>query len=106
MTFRFIYKSARKLFRQPLEFPSSSASSSYVVLGTLKNMGLIERSPSPHLNTERDPSPARSGPVKNEKGQLKRERDNSPGLSGRRKILRPQRVSRDDIETIDLTGED
>lgn len=69
-------------------------------------MGLIERSPSPHLNAERNPSPARSGPVKDEKGQLKRERDDSPGPSGRRKILRPQQVSQDDIETIDLTGED
>lgn len=66
-------------------------------------MGLIERSPSPRLNTERNPSPARSGPVKSEKGQFKRERDDSVESSRRKKR---QQVGLDDIETIDLTGED
>lgn len=79
------------------------------VIGALKNMDLIERSSSPpvHLNIERNTKPARPGTVKSEKGQLKRERDDSAGPSGRNKPRHKQRrgVGLGDIETIDLTSD-
>lgn len=71
-------------------------------------MGFIERSPSPppHLLIERSPSPARSRPLKSEGSKPKRERDSSAGPSGRSKIPRRQNMNLDNIETIDLTGDD
>lgn len=89
MVFRFLYKSER----------------------ALKNIGLLERSPSPPpcLNIERFPSLARvkgqeGENIKPEHRRLKRERADSSMPSSRAKAQRQMAMG--DIETVDLTADD